>query len=124
MLSKEERLKIKAQGKAHGKVSWAVKTGVLIRPDICELCGDAPGWSHNNNRRGIPNQRPLIVAHHWNGYNNHLNVWWICASCNLILGDRHDGSMTKDQARLFVAHCRANKNRRLTPILRNALSNI
>jgi hypothetical protein len=44
-----------------------------------------------------------LVAHHWNGYNkdNWLNVWWICYSCNRHLP--HDGSMTINDARKFIA---------------------
>ena len=27
-----------------------------------------------------------IIAHHWHGYNDPLDVIWVCQSCNVILG--------------------------------------
>jgi hypothetical protein len=61
--------------------------GDLIRPDICELCGTS---------------LDRIVGHHWRGYDYPFDVWWVCDSCNRLLKDHHDSSMTKEQARNFV----------------------
>jgi hypothetical protein len=45
-----------------------------------------------------------ISAHHWAGYDkeNWLNVWWVCQSCNVKLGNRHDGSLSKSEAIEFI----------------------
>lgn len=90
-----------SQEEAHKLVGRAIKRGELIRPELCELCNDAPGRSSLG---GKPSARPLIFAHHWNGYDNPLNVWFICASCNATLRNRHDGSISKNQARAIVCN--------------------
>lgn len=121
MISEAEKLKLKRRAKAHSLVSWAVKTGKLTRPNTCELCGRQPEMSFfigNENKR-VP--RTLIVAHHWNGYDDPYNVWFICASCNLTLGSRHDGSMNRKQARLFIAQSKLRKSDHLMPMLEDAL---
>lgn len=104
------------QTKAHALVSSAVRKGDLVRPDTCELCFDKPGSSHGNSKGKVKYQRPLIVAHHWAGYDQPLNVWWICASCNLILQNKHDGSLSKSQARGFVTEQKRKRDSRRVKI--------
>jgi hypothetical protein len=72
---------------AHNEVYKAVKSGHLTRLDTCELCG----------------VKARTVAHHYNGYNNPLDVWYICYSCNSSLCGYHDGSLTREQAREVIA---------------------
>lgn len=82
--------------RAHGQVRALINRGGVIRPNECELCGyKCPGspryWSYH------------IIAHHYLGYDHPLDVWFICHRCNRSLRGRHDGSLTKEEARLFVA---------------------
>jgi len=84
---------IRAQSKASRMVTSAIKKGELARPEVCELCGSKPGYTVNHSF-GL--KVPLIVGHHWNGYDDPLNVWWICNRCNHSLGARHDGSFDKE----------------------------
>jgi hypothetical protein len=76
---------------AHQTVKYAIKRGELVRPSSCELCEHTPDdqWSQ-------------IVAHHWNGYENSLDIWFICQYCNRVLHNRHDGSLTKSEASILV----------------------
>lgn len=84
----------KKQSKATSLVSKAIAAGQLTRPKSCELCESIR----------LSGLIPIIVAHHWNGYDDPLNVWWICRSCNGILGGRkyHNGSVSKEQARQVI----------------------
>jgi hypothetical protein len=65
---------------AHQQVSIAVRDGVLIRPDGCELClrtrEDRPMWG--------------IYAHH-EDYARPLDVIWLCASCHYRVHAVHGG---------------------------------
>lgn len=65
-----------------------VRRGTLLRPGTCDLCG---------------NSNCEIVGHHWRGYDFPLDVWWICPRCSNLLKGKHDGSMTKEQARDYVS---------------------
>jgi len=51
---------------AREQVAYAIKTGLLIRPEVCEDCG----LPHSN-----------IQAHHQN-YNYPLDVEWLCKPCH------------------------------------------
>lgn len=55
-------------------------------PAACEICGDS---------------YDKCVAHHWNGYDNPADVWWICHSCNTSLSgpEWHSGLLAKDEVR-------------------------
>jgi hypothetical protein len=81
----------KEQDHAMTLVRVAVNSGQLVRPDYCETCGQKPK----------DNKTRAIVAHHWMGYGQPLNVIWVCRSCNGYL-DKHDGSQTKEDARIEV----------------------
>lgn len=87
---------IKRQLKAQSAVSKAIREGVLVRPDTCELCGSIP----------LPAAHAQIVAHHWQGYEGDaaIDVLWICASCNVILRGQkyHNGSVTKEEAQSII----------------------
>lgn len=94
------------QSKASTLVKQAITAGQLIRPDTCELCGKITDPS-----TGQPNRQ--IVAHHYAGYegDNALRTWWICQSCNCILQGRkyHNGSVSKEEARVIVLKRRSQK---------------
>lgn len=71
---------------AHMEVFKAVKEGQITRPDSCELC----------------NIKGRTVGHHYNGWDKPLDIWHICYTCNSALRGRHDGSLTKEQAKEFI----------------------
>lgn len=79
------------RSQAIGLVRSAVENGTLTRPEQCEIC----------NKKPIEQNTRAIVAHHHNGYDDPLNVWFVCRSCNGLL-DRHDGSLDKEQAKVYV----------------------
>lgn len=62
--------------RARGKLRVALENGVLVRPDRCEICGEAD----------IPckDGRSSIQAHHHNGYEGAaaLDIQWLCITCH------------------------------------------
>ncbi len=87
----------KKQKMAHHIVKQGVDEGELTRPSVCELCTFRP-------------KNDLIMAHHWQGYDTPLVVWWICRSCNRMLAGKHDGSLTINEAKNYVlSHKRKKK---------------
>ena len=98
--------------KARNEVQKAFRRGDLIRPESCQLCGDTPE----------KRKKPLIVAHHWRGYEYPLDVWWICNSCNVTLRFCHDGTLQKEDARLLIATTRNGGYEPLPPLLVEALT--
>lgn len=68
----------RSQGRAHRAVAKAIQEGKLTRPKKCEKCGEEPG----NDIGG----KSKIVAHHHKGYENPLDVQWLCQRCNIRLG--------------------------------------
>lgn len=94
------------QVKAHRSVSIAIANGNLKRPDTCELCGRKPE-PKKLRRFGVPTERTRsrICAHHWNGYENPLDIWWVCHVCsNLMIGPKfHNGTLSKEEAKVIIA---------------------
>ena len=89
----------KAKSRAMGMVKAAMDRGDLVRPGNCELCD-----RHEDDRATETSPSPwksIIVAHHHQGYSRPLDIWWVCQSCNVVLGDRTD--LTKDEARKYIA---------------------
>lgn len=82
---------------AQSMVNSAIKNGELKRSDTCELCGVDPKVLLDPSRKARH-----TIAHHWNGYDNPLEVWFICYGCNYHLRGKHDGSFTKEEAAAFV----------------------
>lgn len=58
------------QSKAKYKLAWALKTGKIINPGKCSMCGSN-----------------VKVSGHHNDYNKPLEIEWLCASCHI--GIRH-----------------------------------
>lgn len=83
---------MKTQSSAMKMVENAIKRGELTRPEQCEICTCRPR----------ADKVQSIVAHHWNGYDHPLDIWWICRSCNRILAYKHDGSLNKEQAKKYI----------------------
>lgn len=95
------------------KVYKAVKDGKLERPTVCQLCGSVCESVDYVGRFG-PCKRARIFAHHHNGYDHPLDVWWICYRCNARLNGRqfHNGTVTMEQARLLIASPRPPRPRK------------
>jgi C-5 cytosine-specific DNA methylase len=60
-------------GRAHDITEYAIATGKLIRPDVCEACGGI-GQPYKDGRAPIQ-------AHHCD-YNKPLDVMWLCKGCH------------------------------------------
>lgn len=93
-----------SRSRAMGLVKQAIKSGLLTRPDTCELCNKTP----------IKIKNTPIHAHHWNGYDHPLDVWFSCKSCNgLMIGEQfHNGKVSKEEAREFIRARRSPEPRR------------
>lgn len=88
---------------AHAAVYQAVKRGDLVKSKSCEICGrDSVVAIIDHSPWGDLRLKTRIVAHHWNGYDHPLDVWWICLSCNRRLQGRHDGALSLEDARLII----------------------
>lgn len=59
------RIEQKKKTDAHNKVNYAVKTGALIKNEICDFCGD----------------RKKLSGHH-EDYDKPLDVFWLCTGCH------------------------------------------
>lgn len=90
---------------ATAKVIRAVKSGKLQRAKQCQLCGTKLRFKKVKTKWGATYSRPSIVAHHWNGHDNPLDIWWICHECNTRLRgpEYHNGSLSLDEAKKFIA---------------------
>lgn len=84
--------KMRTKSSAMKLVQMAIESGELTRTDQCEICTKKP----------TDHKVPAIVGHHWNGYEDALNVWFVCRSCNRFLANKHDGSLDLTQAKLYV----------------------
>lgn len=96
----------KQKVKAITSIGNALKKGVINRPDTCELCGSKPTPRTIKWRDGRIVSRSEIVAHHYNGHENELDVWWICRSCNGKLKGKkyHSGKATRQEARARIEY--------------------
>jgi len=72
--AKISRLRHPEKAKARAAVKRALDRGLLVRPDTCKRCGIAPPKRYDG--------RSLIQAHHHHGYENPLDVEWLCHSCH------------------------------------------
>lgn len=78
----------RARAHASAVLKLAVDRDKVAKPTECELCGSDY----------------YIVGHHWNGYDDPLNVWWICQKCNRALSGPkyHTGTVSKAEAREVI----------------------
>jgi len=67
------------------RVNQAIKCGTLKKPNECQVCGK---------------KAKRIIAHHYNGYDNPLSVWFVCSKCNYHLP--HDIEINIHQAKEYV----------------------
>lgn len=79
------------QAEAWQALASAISSGKLVPSEQCELCGAKQTHDHD-----------AIRGHHWHGYDYPLEVWWVCRTCNARLINRHDGSLTVEEAKLIV----------------------
>jgi hypothetical protein len=97
--------------KAHRKVSNAINGGRLIKSHICELCGFVAEYYMQQWKAGrrlkVVNK---IVAHHHRGYEGDaaMDIWFICRSCNLSLGDTI--GISREEARKIINKKASQKN--------------
>jgi hypothetical protein len=77
-------LKWPEKARARRLVRDAIKRGHLSRPSECSRCGGNPGQRSDG--------RSLIHAHHSKGYDNPLDVEWLCVSCHAKEDDRVNGA--------------------------------
>ena len=91
----------KSQSSARIAIRRAIENGLLVRPSRCELCKSKPTPQKINCIDGRILNKSGIMAHHYNGYDKPLDVWWVCHSCNSKMrGERfHSGIMTLEDAR-------------------------
>lgn len=68
------RAKYPHKARAKHMVADAIMRGDLVRPDQCSACKAIPPKAVDG--------RPLIQAHHHNGYENPLDVIWLCVFCH------------------------------------------
>lgn len=61
----------------------AIRRGDLVRPEACPRCGKSPETIDG---------RTGIHAHHHNGYDNPLDVIWLCYDCHVA---EHRAAMVK-----------------------------
>lgn len=66
--SAEYKRQNREKSRAHSAVEYALKTGKLTRPELCESCGKAA----------------RVVAHHPD-YSERLSVVWLCSVCHQML---------------------------------------
>lgn len=84
---------------AHAAVSYAVRTGRLVRPTHCSVCGAA-------DRKGVDRSRTTIHGHHAD-YDRKLDVDWWCASCHVVHHQHDDATIgmrraLRDRGFLFL----------------------
>ncbi len=103
MMSKVSPNQTKVAKKAHRKVYNAISKGTIVKSHICELCGfvfeyHMEKWNAGRTLKVVNG----IVAHHHQGYEGKaaLNVWFICQSCNVILGNTI--GISKEEARKII----------------------
>lgn len=60
--------------RAHDAVKYALRVGKLVRPVVCSSCGLPP----RPRRDGLSG----LHAHHHHGYENKLDVQWLCIDCH------------------------------------------
>jgi hypothetical protein len=84
------KLRVASQ-RAMNLVAKAVKEGVLQRPTRCSRCHATPG--------PMSNGRTQIEAHHAYGYDQPLNIKWVCHQCNQKMKGPNFHNSTQGRAR-------------------------
>ncbi len=70
----QKRTRSREKDICRGKLNAAVQQGIIIRPEICSNCKTKP----ERRRDGLT----TIQGHHHNGYENPLDVIWLCPLCH------------------------------------------
>lgn len=79
-----ERYPEKAE--AHRQLRLALKQGKIIKPDACQSCRAVDPRCADG--------RTALHGHHHRGYDNPLEVMWLCALCHRAEHDRIRNAMT------------------------------
>lgn len=87
-----------AKSEAMAVYQTALRNKIITRLGVCEICG-------SEEDSGC---RAKIRGHHWKGYDYPVEVWWVCPTCNVYL-DRHDGSLTINEAKSYVEYAKASR---------------
>lgn len=66
---------------AHAAVAYALKKGILVRPDTCEACKRKPARTSVRSTRRKVHSKSGIQAHHPD-YKHLLRVEWLCGNCH------------------------------------------
>ena len=91
------KLNVKLKSRARARIHNRVTRGQLEPPVVCAVCGVDVSLYNHLRVPGMPQLR--IEAHHYNGHDHPLDVWWVCHQCNMRLRREHDGSLTPERAR-------------------------
>lgn len=89
--------------RARGAVRRAINRGALIRPDVCNRCGQSPGPAKDG--------RSQLHAHH-HDYAKPLEVEWLCVPCHRKETPKPD--WVKNRASLVAHPGEANGQSKLT----------
>lgn len=68
------RDKIAHKVRARQALMAKVRSGKIVRPDTCQLCGQQPPRGRDGRSR--------IQAHHHRGYEFPFDVQWLCSACH------------------------------------------
>jgi hypothetical protein len=86
---------------ARRAIKLAVKHGRMVRPQNCSQCG----------RSGVTKDgRAFVHAHHHEGYDNPLDVIWLCARCHFTF-DKRPSREANGRAKLTEQQVAEIKNR-------------
>ena len=93
----------KLKTEAMNTLNFALSKNTIIRPEICEGCNKSYPPVKVGTVMG-EHYRSYIVAHHYAGHENPLDVMWLCMVCNLNLpGPKyHSGQFTKAETRQIL----------------------
>lgn len=91
-----ERVDRAHHDKARRAVRHAILSGALIRPEVCENCGQSSRGSDG---------RSGIQGHHYRGYDNPLDVRWLCPKCHIAHDPRPSGE-SNGRSKLTLAQVR------------------
>lgn len=75
-LNRQLYKKNKHKSDARAKLNYAVKKGLIIRPDACSKCG-----------KKAPDEVKRIEAHH-EDYSKPLDIVWLCGPCHFVIDGR------------------------------------
>lgn len=88
--ARKYRVKYPEKHRAKSLLNRAVNRGDMKKPMRCTLCNKIP-IQRSDGRSGLQ-------GHHHNGYENPLDVIWLCVKCHVDLHNRKLGGRENEQA--------------------------